>query len=58
VKLLGLVLAFGLLLRNIHCVHFIDLDEGYPPGTSTRVRNSLFELNWMDIVFDAISTFQ
>jgi hypothetical protein len=54
----GPVLAFGLLLREIHRVHFIDLEEGYPPGTPAWVINSPFELNWVDIVFDAISTFQ
>jgi hypothetical protein len=54
----GPVLAFGLLLREIHHVHFIDLDKGYPPGTPAWVRNSPFEFNWVDIVFDAISTFQ
>ena len=53
----GLVLAFGLLLREIHRVHFIDMQEGYLPGTPGWVQNSVFELNWMDIIFDAISTF-
>jgi hypothetical protein len=48
----GVVLAFGLLLWEIHYIHFFDLEESYISGTPAQFSNSLVELNWQDIVFE------
>ena len=49
----GIVLAFGLLLREIH---FFNLAEGYTHSTPAWFANSLVELNWMEIIFEQMLT--
>jgi hypothetical protein len=52
----GVVLAFGLLIREIHRVHFLDPEDGLTPGMPGWFADSLVELNWQDLIFEQMTT--